>query len=102
MTKYREILRLKSLRFSERNIARICGASRNTVKKVLDRAAQVGLIWPLDNDLTDGVIEEMLFPREKSATDKSLPDFEYIRKELLRNGVTKKLLWAEYCEECRA
>ena len=52
MIKYREILRLKRLRFSERNIARICGASRNTVKKVLDRAAQVGLIWPLDNDLT--------------------------------------------------
>ena len=28
-------------------------------------------------------------------------DFEYIRKELLRNGVTKKLLWTEYCEYCR-
>lgn len=35
MTKYREILRLKSLNFSERNIALSCGVSRNTVSKVL-------------------------------------------------------------------
>lgn len=26
---------------------------------------------------------------------------EYIRKELLRNGVNKKLLWTEYLEQCR-
>ena len=30
-----------------------------------------------------------------------MPDFDYIRKELLRNGVNKKLLWTEYLEECR-
>lgn len=30
-----------------------------------------------------------------------MPDFEYIRKELLRNGVNKKLLWTEYLEKCR-
>jgi transposase len=30
-----------------------------------------------------------------------MPDFNYIRKELLRNGVSKKLLWTEYMEECR-
>ena len=35
MTKYREILRLKSLGFSERNIAHSCGVSRNTVAKVV-------------------------------------------------------------------
>lgn len=38
MTKYREILRLKSLGFSERNIAQSAGVSRNTVSKVLNRA----------------------------------------------------------------
>ena len=51
--------------------------------------------------MTDGALEELLFPSEKSATDRCLPDYSYIRKELLRNGVTKKLLWIEYCEECR-
>ena len=30
-----------------------------------------------------------------------MPDFNDIQKELLRNGVNKKLLWTEYLEECR-
>ena len=47
MTKYREILRLKSLGFSERNIAQSCGVSRNTVAKVLKKAAEINLSWPV-------------------------------------------------------
>ena len=101
MTKYREILRLKSLGFSERNIALSCGVSRNTVSKVLKKANELNIYWPLDLDMTDAVLEEKLFPKDKSATNKRVPDFDYIRKELLRNGVNKKLLWVEYCEECR-
>ena len=101
MTKYREILRLKSLGFSDRNIAHSCSVSRNTVAKVTKRAAEINLSWPLDFDMTDSALEELLFPKDKSATNRRMPDFDYIRKELLRNGVNKKLLWMEYCEECR-
>ena len=101
MTKYREILRLKSLGFSEKNIAQSCGVSRNTVAKVLKKAAEINLSWPLDFDMTDSALEELMFPKDKSATNKRMPNFDYIRKELLRNGVNKKLLWVEYCEECR-
>ena len=42
-----------------------------------------------------------MFPSKKSVTDRRLPDYNYVRKELLRNGVTKKLLWIEYCEDCQ-
>ena len=35
MTKYREILRLYTLKFSERNIALSCSVSRSTVSKVI-------------------------------------------------------------------
>ena len=101
MTKYREILRLKSLDFSERNIAISCVVSRNTVAKVVKKAAEYNLVWPLADDLTDEAIGKMLFPKEQSTTNKRMPDYSYIRKELLRNGVTKKLLWIEYCEDCR-
>ena len=101
MTKYREILRLKSLGFSERNIANSCGVSRNTVAKVTKRADELQLKWPLDFDMTDSVLDNIMFPKDKSATNKRMPDYNYIRKELLRNGVNKKLLWGEYCEECR-
>ena len=63
MTKYREILRLKSLGFSERNIAQSCGVSRNTVAKVLKKAAEINLSWPLDFDMTDSALEELMFPK---------------------------------------
>ena len=101
MTKYREILRLKSLDFSERNIALSCTISRNTVSKVLKKAAELNISWSLSEDLTDEALGGMLFPKEKSVMNKRMPDYSYIHKELLRNGVTKKLLWIEYCEDCR-
>lgn len=100
MTKYREILRLQSMDFSERNIALSCNVSRNTVAKVLSEAKAKGIAWPLEDNVTDRTLESILFPKEKTATEKRMPDFEYIRKELLRNGVNKKLLWTEYLEEC--
>ena len=82
MTKYREILRLKSLDFSERNIALSCVVSRNTVSKVVRKAAEYNLSWPLPEDLTDEAIGRMLFPKEQTATNKRPPDYSYIHKEL--------------------
>lgn len=101
MTKYREILRLKSLNFSDRNIALSCSCSRNTVSKIVKRANELDISWPVEDRMTDSVIEETLFPQTKTNTIKRTPDFSYIRKELLKNGVSKKLLWAEYMEDCR-
>ena len=75
--------------------------SSNTVAKVVKKAAEIKLSWPLDHDMTDSALEEILFPKTKSATNKRMPDYDYVRRELLRNGVNKKLLWEEYCEECR-
>ena len=102
MTKYREILRLKSLGFSERNIALSVPCSRNTVSKVLKQAGDKGIIWPLPEGITDGDLEKQLFSSsEASSSSRRMPNYDHIRKELLRNGVTKKLLWTEYMEECR-
>ncbi len=101
MTKYREILRLKHLGFSERNIARTAGVSRNTVKRVVEAATAAKIDWTHAESMEDATIEKALFPDRKQAQPSHTIDFEYIRKELLRNGVTKKLLWAEYCESCR-
>lgn len=50
MVKYREILRLDAMGVSRRNIAFSCGCSRNTVKGVLDKSAEMGLRWPLPED----------------------------------------------------
>ena len=103
MTKYREIIRLASLNLSQTNIALSCGVSKKTVNKVLKAAREKGISWPLDSNQTDAVIEQMLFPKNstQSQSNRRMPDYVHIRKELLRNGVNKKLLWTEYLEECR-
>ena len=102
MTKYREILRLTSLGFSQRNIMQSCDVSQKTVVKVQRRARELKLEWPLSASLTDEALEKLMFPKElRTSTPRRMPNFEYIRKELLRNDVNKKLLWTEYLEECR-
>lgn len=68
--------------------------------KRTQRSIEAAIAWPLDETMTDDALENLLFPKEKSATNKRMPDYAYIRKELLRNGVSKKLLWSEYCEDC--
>ena len=103
MTKYREILRLSSLGLSQQNIADSCNVSKKTVNRVLRRAKELDISWTLDESDTDAVLAEKFFPSANQITsNKRMPDYAYIRKELLRNGVSKKLLWTEYMEDCRA
>ena len=103
MTKYREILRLASLGISQQSIADSCGVSKKTVNRVLKRARELHLSWPLEPNETDAALADILFPstNKQVSPNKRMPGFDYIQKELLRNGVNKKLLWTEYLEECR-
>ena len=101
MTKYREILRLTALGLSLRDIEKSLKVSRKTIVKVQKRADELSLSGPLDESLTDAELEQRMFPKDLSPkSTKRMPDFDYIRKELLKNGVNKKLLWTEYLEEC--
>lgn len=102
MTKYREILRLASLGINQTGIASSCGCARKTVRNVLNRAKELDIAWPLKADTTDADLEKLLFPDKYiPSVERRYPDYEYIDKEMMRNGVTLKLLWKEYCEECR-
>ena len=102
MTKYREIIRLTGLGFSQRNIMASCGVAQKTVVKVQKRARELNLSWPLDESMTDAELQKLMFSKENTVSStKRMPDYDHIRKELLRNGVSKKLLWTEYMEDCR-
>lgn len=69
----------------------------------MKRARELDIAWPLEANETDVVLAEKFFPSAKQVKiNKRMPDYDYIRKELLRNGVSKKLLWTEYMEECHA
>ena len=102
MTKYREILRLLGNGFKTDEIVQACNVSKKTVVKVKKRAAELEISWPLAPDMTDEKLAEIMFPKPPDpVSTKRMPDFDYVRRELLRNGVNKKLLWTEYLEQCR-
>lgn len=64
MIRYREILRLYSQGISKTAIAQSCECSRNTVSKVVQRAEEVGITWPLAPDLTDTKLQKRLLPSQ--------------------------------------
>jgi transposase len=102
MIMYQEILRLHSLGINQSGISKSLGCARKTVRKVLLRAKEVNLKWPLEDSLSDYEFEKLLFPEKtNNNSSKKEPELDYIHKELMKKGVTLKLLWSEYMEECR-
>ncbi len=67
MTQYREILRLKSLGFSERNITLSVPCSRNTVLRGVKSAEEKGISWPPPEGTTDADLEKQLSSSPASA-----------------------------------
>lgn len=92
MTKYYEILRLPSLEFRQKNIDDSSNVSKKMVNRVLKRAKELNIFRALDANDTDNVLIEKIFPVAKQPTShKQMSDFAYIRKDLICNGVSKKL-----------
>ena len=103
MVDYREILRLKSLNYSNVDIASSVHSSRNTIHEVLKLAELLNIKWPLDDDVTNYTLESLFYPeRHKRDAERMLPDYPRIHKELAKKGVTLSLLWTEYCAEAAA
>ena len=103
MIDYRNILRLYSEGHSQRAMERELYCSRHTISNVLDKAKKAGISWPLGDDVTNEMIQELLFPgRYALACPYTQPDFPEIHKELAKKGVTLTLLWEEYCVKVRA
>lgn len=101
MVNYREILRLDSLRYSQRQIAASIPCARDTISAVCKLAKKNGLAWPLPDELSNQAIQDLFYPERKERT-RRIPDYEYIHKELARSGVTLTLLWAEYSATCHS
>ena len=102
MRKIREILRLKhELKLSNRKIATSCGIGRSTVGDYILRARAAGITWPINPDLDDTALEQLLFT-DSQPGPKSLshPDFQQIHTLIKRRkNVTLALLWEEYKAE---
>ena len=74
MTKYREIIRLTGLGFSQRDIMASCGVAQKTVVKVQKRARELKLSWPLDEALTDTELQKLMFSKENKVLSGKLND----------------------------
>ena len=102
MVNYREILRLRSLGYTQRQIAASVRSSRNTVSDILLLADKHELAWPLDPESTNHALQTLFYPERATQFDRREPDYLYIHNELAKDNVTLTLLWNEYCESCYA
>lgn len=86
---------------SHRQVRAAVGVPFTTVADHLRRAREVGLGWPLPDDLDDAALEGWLCRTELAPPTEArpLPDWEYIHRELRRPAVALMLLWLEY-KEC--
>lgn len=91
MKKIQDVLRLKSEGRSNEQIALILNIGETSVRRYLQMAEQAGISWPLSENMDGDLLEKTLYPFEKNSKF-PLPDFEHIRKELSRKGVTLHLL----------
>jgi transposase len=69
-----------------------------TVGAYIERAAEAGLTWAEAESLTEAQVEGRLFTyvgRSEPQASAAI-DFDWVRRELPRIGVTLQLLWGEY------
>lgn len=102
MVDYKQILRLRAEGVSQRGIADVLGCSRNTVAAVFTAATAVGVGFGQVADLGADEVRGLLLPDPVAVvSDRAVPDFEYVHRELGRPSVTLLLLWNEYAAKCR-
>ncbi|HRR78405.1 MAG TPA: hypothetical protein P5191_16625 [Ruminococcus sp.] len=68
MTNYRKILELHSQGYSQRSIESSVRSSHQTVRAVLDRAAKLNITWPLDDDVTNEMLDELFWGNSQRDT----------------------------------
>ena len=102
MSNDKEILALLFQGISQRRIAEQLKVSRNTVSRVKAQADANGLTKDLLETMDEPQVHELLFPQKNDVIFYVQPDLEYIHKETKKAGVTVKLLWNEYVDQCKA
>ena len=99
MRKIKEVLKLKWKHgCSNEQVAKSCNISRSTIRDYVRRAEAAGLSWPLDPELDDATLENLLFPVKPitASSQRQMPMMAYLFGESKKKGVTLQLLWYEY------
>jgi len=102
--KIKEVLRLAEVPdIKHRKIARSTGVSRPVVAALLEKAHARGVTYAQVEALDDEAVERLFYTPVSERDNKRLADlldrFPCVSRELLRVGVTLRLLWEEYRRE---
>jgi transposase len=102
MTNYKEIARLKRKGESNRSIGKLLSLSRNKVNRIVqamvnseDSLSSYEMMNEKD------IAQKINSNQRRRIEDFEFPDYEKLKKELSKPGVTMQLLWEEYQDECR-
>jgi transposase len=100
MSKISEVFRQRfELKRSYRDIAQSLNISTSTIYDYLARAKIADIRWPLPAGMSEQELYDKLFlPVAQAATQRPLPDWEDVHRELRKKGMTLRLLWREYRE----
>ena len=102
MRQLREILRLRLCAgLTIRQIHGSLKISVGGVQKVLHRANELDLDWSAIDGLSDTQLASQFYPSADTrvSNEFQMPDFNEMHRELRRKGMTKQLLWEEYCQQ---
>lgn len=96
------ILELAESGMSQSEIASTRHLSKSSVNSVVRIAKEKNIAFADVADQNDDILYQLFFP-EKMTADQiyQLPDYDYVHQELKKIGVTLKLLWQEYKENCQ-
>ncbi len=104
MRKIKEVLRLRSLGLTQRQIARSCSVGQSTVSAYLKAAEAAGLRYPEVADWDENRLAAALIPKASAGPPpgrRPAPDFAAIHAELQQHKhLTLQLLWEEYRATC--
>lgn len=104
MLQIRRVIQLLASGTSQRNIARQLDISRNTVKDYVLKLTRTGKSLPELLKLPEDELSEQVYnPKPLVCRDRRYerlaPRLAYYLTQLHRTGVTRLLLWEEYCKE---
>ena len=94
---YRDILRHRANRMSQRQIASACGCARSTVQDVLKKADENGVSWEDVAGLSESAAYELIRGRPQQSSEFAAIDYERVKAEMDRDHtMTLTILWEEY------
>ena len=102
MRKIRDVMRLRySGGLSVRQISRSTKISVGSIQKLLTKAKELDVSWPLPEAMNDSQLARLFYPGADTqvSTRFQIPHWPTVHQELKRPFMTKQLLWEEYSQQ---